>query len=350
MQTEAVRPADSDVTVAARKLLQMVLGYQTTAIITTVTRFGVPDLLAEGPRSATELAQATGADEGAMRRLLRAAVALEVLDKTGPDQYALTDVGILLRKDLNAMHGVASAVGKSAHTRPVEFLYDAVMECRSVVKDAIGMEIWEYWDSDPDTKAAMTEHLVEVNAQLAPVVIEKYDMTRFHRIIDVGGNQGFFLAALLEAAPQATGVLFDRPEVMAEAKQTMTAAGLADRVEFVGGNFLDEVPKGGDLYLLKGIFHDWPDESVARILDNCHRAAAPDSTLLVFEGIVRSDPPYDPLVHLMDINMLLMVNGCERTYEEFAGLLNTAGYEIGDVVPLPSMGYWPFHMIEATRR
>ena len=144
-------------------------------------------------------------------------------------------------------------------------------------------------------------------------MLKNYDLSRFRRVADVGGNEGFFLKYLLAGAPDATGVVFDRPEVMDGARETMAAAGLADRVEFVGGDFLEEVPAGGDLYVLKGILHDSSNASAHRVLTNCHDAAGPGTALIVLEGILSSDPPFDPIVQLIDINMLMMVNGRERS-------------------------------------
>jgi SAM-dependent methyltransferase len=216
-----------------------------------------------------------------------------------------------------------------------------------VAKDALGMEMWEYYDAHPETRATLTAHLDEVTVMVAPLVAKFFDLSRFTRIVDVGSNEGHFLSAILQAAPQARGVLFDRPEVMDAARAHMAERGLSDRVEFVGGDFRDEVPEGGDLYLLKGIMHDWDDEPAGKILANCHRASAPGSSLLSLEGIVRDQPPLEQMVHLIDLAMLLLVGGRERTRAEFDALFGGAGYRITSVVPLPMLPYFPYHIIEA---
>jgi hypothetical protein len=336
--------------IPARQVLKLVLGYQISGVVHVITRLTIPDHLADGPRSAAELAEATGGHPDAILRLMRCGVSLGLFDQASPTTFAINPLSQCLRSDAHSVYGVALAGGKTAHTRPVEHLLTAVTENRSVVKDAIGMEIWDYWDANPETKAAMTEHLVEVNAAVGPAVRAAYDFTSARRIVDVGGNEGFFLAHLLDAAPDAVGVLFDRPEVMEDARKTMASQGLADRVEFVGGDFLDSIPASGDLFVLKGILHDSSNEAAARVLANCHAAAAPGSTLLLLEGILSDKPPFDPIVHLIDINMLVMVNGRERTLTEFTDLLDAAGYDFVRTVPLPSTGYWPFHLIEARRR
>jgi len=332
------------------EVMRMGLGFQVSAIIATAARLGLADLLADGPRTSVELAEATGAHPSSLRRFLRACMAHGLLAAAGDDTFAQTPVSACLRTGAKSMHGFALGMGQKAHLRPFEHLYEGVMENRPVAKDALGMEMWEYYDANPEARATLTEHLDEVTAEVAPQTVRRYDLSRFERIVDVGANQGYFLAAMLDAAPKATGILFDRPEVMDAAREVIGARGLTDRVEFVGGDFLEEVPKGGVLYLLKGILHDWDDEPAGRILANCHRAANPGSTLLSFEGIVRSEPPLDPLVHLIDISMLLLVGGRERTRAEFDALFGAAGYRISQVIPLPSLAYFPYHIIEAKRQ
>lgn len=331
------------------KILRMGLGYQVTALIAVTARLGIADHLAQGTKSADELAALTGAHPVALRRFLRACVAFELVEMVGDGQYTLTPEGMCLRSDKKSLHGFALGTGQPAHLRPFEYLYEAIMECRPVAKDALGMEMWEYYDAHPEAKSTLTEHLDEVTAELAPHVVTNVDLSKYSRIVDVGGNQGHFLSTLLAAATGATGILYDRPEVMADARAAIAARGLNDRVEFVAGDFLEWVPAGGDLYLIKGCLHDWPDESVARILKNCHQAAAPGSTLLSLEGIVPSRPPYDQIVPLIDLAMLLLVGGRERTREEFDTLFRGAGYQIERAIALPTLGYFPYHVILAAR-
>jgi SAM-dependent methyltransferase len=325
----------------------MGLSYQVTALVAVTARLGLADLLADGPKSSGELAAQTGAHPQALLRFLRACSAYGLCKITGPDMFALTPEGACLRSDARSLHGFALGMGQAAHLRPFEHLYDGIMENRPVAQDALGMPMWEYYDAHPEAKATLTEHLDEVTSELAPHVVGNVDLTAFSRIVDVGGNQGHFLSAILEAAPKATGILFDRPEVMADARENMAAKGLTDRVELVAGDFLESVPEGGDLYLIKGVLHDWDNDSASRILANCHQAAAPGSTLLSLEGIVRSEPPLDQIVHLIDLSMLLLVGGRERTKAEFDELFESAGYNIAETIALPTLGYFPYHIIIA---
>lgn len=325
----------------------MGLSYQVTALIAVAARLGIADLLTDGPKSSGELAAQTGAHPQALLRFLRACSAYGLVELAGPDKFALTPEGACLKSDARSLHGFALGMGQAAHLRPFEFLYQGIMENRSVAEEALGMPMWAYYDAHPEAMATLTEHLDEVTAELAPHVAANVDLEPYQRIVDVGGNQGHFLSAILDAAPKATGILFDRPEVMDDARETLAARGLIDRVELVGGDFLEFVPEGGDLYLIKGVLHDWDDDGASKILANCHRAAAPGSTILSLEGIVRAEPPLDQVVQLIDLSMLLLVGGRERTKAEFDALFGSVGYKISDTIALPTLGYFPYHIILA---
>jgi SAM-dependent methyltransferase len=343
-------PTDSAAEPPPLQIMRLGLGYQATALVATFTRLGLPDHLADGPKKADELAALSGAHPVSMLRFLRAVASFGLCDIIEGHTFAPTPLSECLRSGPNSLRGFAMGMGQVGHLRPFEHLYTGVMENRPVAKDALGMEMWEYYDTHPETRATLTAHLDEVTAMVAPLVAKNFDLSRFTRIVDVGSNEGHFLAAILQAAPQASGVLFDRPEVMDAARANMDERGLSDRVEFVGGDFREEVPAGGDLYLLKGIMHDWDDEPAGKILANCHRAGQPGSTLLSLEGIVRDQPPLEPMVHLIDLAMLLLVGGRERTRAEFDALFGNAGYRIENVVPLPMLPYFPYHIIEAKRQ
>jgi SAM-dependent methyltransferase len=332
------------------QVMRLGLGYQASALLATVARLGIADHLADGPKTAAEMAVLTGAHPESLLRMLRAAAAFGLCEIVDAKTFGPTALSQCLRAGPNSLQGFALGMGQPGHLRPFEHLYQGVMENRSVAKDALGMEMWEYYDAHPETRATLTAHLDEVTAMVAPLVGKHYDLSRFTRIVDVGSNEGHFLSAILQSAPKATGVLFDRPEVMDAARATMTARGLADRVEFVGGDFRESVPEGGDLYLLKGIMHDWDNGPAREILANCHRAARPDGVLLSLEGIVRDEPPLEPMVHLIDLAMLLLVGGRERTRAEFDELFGSAGWHIAQVIPLPTLMYFPYAIIEAKRQ
>jgi SAM-dependent methyltransferase len=334
----------------AAQLIQMVLSYQVTQIVSTVAQLGLADRLTTGPRSSAELARATGADPDGLLRLLRAATTVGLIIECEADWFALTPVGACLATNAQpaSLRDFAMALAAPGHWLPCGRLFDAVMTGRSTTTAALGTGIWDYYQEHPEEDATFARAMGNLSASISLEVAACYDVTPFTRIVDVGGSQGGLLATLLEAAPQATGVLFDRPEVIAKARPVISARGLAERVELVGGDFFTEVPPGGDLYVLKSVLHDWDDAHALRILANCHRAARPGSTLLLVEGIVPTEPGPSPL-HLRNLLMLVQLGGRERTCEQHRALVEAAGYRLEQVIsPRPGSQY-ELSLLEAHR-
>ncbi len=171
-----------------------------------------------------------------------------------------------------------------------------------------------------------------------------YDFSAVRTVADVGGAHGVLLAAVLQANPATRGILFDLPHVIETAKEVLDAQGLADRCELVSGDFFEAVPAGADLHLLKQILHDWNDEQSTRLLSNCHRSLTAGGKLLLVEMVIPADNRPSP-AQAMDLNMLVLLGGRERTEEEYRRLLDGAGFRLEQVIPTHS----PFSVIEATR-
>jgi hypothetical protein len=169
------------------------------------------------------------------------------------------------------------------------------------------------------------------------------------RVVDVGGGQGVLLQRVLEAHPHLYGVVFDRPGVTEAARTRLAEAGLSRRCEVVGGDFFAGVPAGGDAYVLSWILHDWDDEAAARILRNCRAAMSDDGRLLVLELVL--SPPNEPhpptaadrLARTLDLEMLAVVGGRERTEAEFRALFGRAGFGLARVLALEGL---PWCVIE----
>ena len=166
-------------------------------------------------------------------------------------------------------------------------------------------------------------------------MVAGYDFAGARTVVDVGGGQGALLAAVLAAHPQARGVLFDQPEVVAGAAPLLRAAGVADRCAVVGGSFFEAVPDGGDVYLLSRVIHDWDDAQATTILRACRRAMGPAARLLLVERVLAPGNTPDPN-RFSDLNMLVMLGGQERTAAEFAALYQAAGFRLTRVLPLPA--------------
>ena len=334
------------------QVIQMITGYWVSQVCAAAARLGLADHLADGSATIPELAEVTSADPDGLGRLLRAAATIGLVIEHDGGRFSLTPLGAEFTGDQDAgsLRDVAIALTAPGHWLPWGRLPEAVVSGQPQDTAALGTDVWAYYATHPEERACFARAMSSISAEASAAVLACWDATRFRRVIDIGGSQGILLAGLLDAAPFATGVLFDRPEVAQGARAALAARGLAGRVEVVAGDFLDEVPPGGDLYLLKSVLHDWDDQRALQILRNVHRAAQPGTSLAVIEGPLPSRPS-PSYMHLMNLLMLVELNGRERTIEDYASLLEQAGYRLQRTVPTTGAGWgYPWTVIEAVRQ
>lgn len=327
------------------QMMQILFGMWVTQIASAVGQLGVADLIARGKVSADELAAECAADPEALYRLLRAAASIGLCYETAPRHFALTPMGETLRSDVpNSLLDILIAETMPGHWLPWGRLADAVRHGGPITQEILGSDTWSYYAANPGEAQRFARGMGNLSAIASEEVAHVYDPGEAACIVDVGGSEGVLLRGFLKRVPKARGILFDRPEIAEVAQRAIEASGFGDRIDVAGGDFFAEVPAGGDLYLLKHILHDWPDDKCEEIVRNIHRAAMPGSRLLVIEMLLPDTPGPSP-VPLMDINMLVMVGGRERTVAEFGALLARGGYAVERVVPTPGV----FSVIEARR-
>lgn len=328
---------------AIREVMRLVNGDCAAQAVAAATELGVPDALADGPRSAEALAEAVGADADALYRLLRVLSGLGVLEERDGRVFALTERGDLLRAGVpGTLRGMALMMGAPWRRRAYSELAECVRTGHSAFERLYGG--YAYYRDDPEAGRVFDEAMADSSTVFMEPLVRGYDFTPFRTIVDVGGGQGRLLAAALAAHPEGRGVLFDLPRVVAGAGEALERAGVAGRCELVGGDFLSAVPDGGDVYLLANILHNWDDEHAARILANCAAAMRPDGRVLLVEGIMpeRCDRPVS--VTFIDLEMLVMhEGGRQRTAGELDGLLRGAGLRLAGVRPGE-----PYSLLEAT--
>lgn len=316
----------------------MMMGLWVSQILATTARLGVADAIANGKTSSDDIAREAGADPSTLYRLLRAAASTGLVAETAPRTFALTPLGECLRTDTpGSLRDLVIAECAPGHWLPWGRLYDAVKGGKSVAAETLGMDVWEYYAKNHEEGLSFARGMGNLSALVSQDVARLYDTSPFKTIVDVGGSQGILLRGLLAQNKNARGILFDLPEVVADAKPD-------DRIDIVSGSFMENVPSGGDLYLLKSILHDWPDEKCATILANIHKAAPAGAKLLVVEMLLPDQPEPSP-VTFMDMNMLVMLNGRERTAADFRKLLGDAGFNVVRVIPTGGT----FSLIEAER-
>lgn len=324
-------------------MLQMISGFWISRAICVVTELGIPDLLNQGPQSAANLASATNTHAPSLNRILRALVSVGVFEETDDGHFALTPLSETLQT------GVPGSIRSFAISELGGEHYDAWRELIQSVKTGeiafdhvFGMDIWEFFQKNPENARIFNDSMTGMTAATNEAILSRYVFSGIRKLVDVGGGHGGLITSILEAHPEMRGVLFDAPSVIQGAQPRIEAAGLADRCETLGGDFFQSVPAGGDGYLLKWIIHDWNDERATTILRNCRNAISSDGKLMLVDVVI--PPGREPhFGKFIDLNMLVMTGGLERTEEEFRRLLTASGFRLVRVVNTDS----PISIIEA---
>jgi hypothetical protein len=212
-------------------------------------------------------------------------------------------------------------------------LFPALRDGGSAFEHVHGTGLFDYLASHPDKEAEFQGSMMARSRQEAAAVIAAYDFEGFRRVVDVGGGYGILLSAILTATPTLRGLLFERPEVVDRAREQLSTRGLLSRCDVVAGDFFVSVPAEGDAYVLSRVIHDWDDAAAARILANCRAAMAANAKLLLVEAVVPPRAHEQPGAIRMDLHMLTLLRGRERTVGEYQALLGEAGLELQRVVP-----------------
>ena len=321
---------------ASRQLHRLVTGYQVTQAVHVAATLGLSDLLADGPKSAAELAEATGADARSLTRLMRALAAVGLYVRDGDKRFANTDLGDAFRADApRSVAGWARLVGRPFHWQTYASLEHSIRTGENAFEAVHGESVWDYLTNYPGEQKIFDEAMTALSQVVAEEVVDAYDFGRFGTVVDVGGGRGMLLAAVLSRYPSVGGVLFDQPDVVAGAHELLSAAGVSQRCRVVGGSFFDSIPGGGDAYLLKSVIHDWPDAESVQVLRSCRRSIPAHGRLLLVEQLLDESP--DPVrTAFSDLTMLVVAGGQERTTDEYGSLLAAAGFDLTRTVPTGS--------------
>jgi hypothetical protein len=256
-----------------------------------------------------------------------------VYERRDDGTLALTELGQTLRSDVpGSMAAWARFIGRPYYWQAWTGLEHSVRTGENAFTAVHGTSVWEYRTVRPDEERIFDAAMTGLSAAVATAVAEAYDFGTVDRLVDVGGGRGHLLAAALRRHPALRGILFDQPAVVARAGEVLSGAGVADRCEIVGGSFFESVPDGGEVYLLKSVIHDWPDEESVAILAVCRRSVPPNGRLLLVEQLLEEGP--DPVrTAFSDLNMLVAPGGRERTRAEYDTLLAAAGFRLERAVP-----------------
>ena len=313
-------------------LLKMMTGYWQAKALAVAAELGLADLLREGPRTTASLAEICDVDADSLHRLLRALASAGVFAQTEEGSFALTPMAELLRSDrLDSMRALARMYG-SEQFRAWGGLMDSVRDGAPAFDHVFGTSYFTYLAAHPDASSIFNDAMTGWTAQLADAVVAAYDFAGPGVVVDVGGGTGLLLATILKAAPALRGTLFELSHVAERAGAYLRAAPIGDRYSVVAGDFFEAVPGGGSFYILAQILHDWDDDHCGKILRNCRQAMSPGAKLLIIEQVI---PPHNEpsLGKWLDLHMLVLLGGRERTESGYASLLEAADLRLDRVIP-----------------
>lgn len=318
---------------ARATLLRIGLGFAAAQSLSVAADLGIADLLAPGPQTVEALAAATGTDPGALRRLMRLLAAEGIFAEEASGSFAQTPLSDALRADASGSpRDFLRMIGREPFLAWGPLL-DAVRTGRPSFELVFGAPRFDWLAQNPEAAALFQAAMVALSRDVIDPIAAAYEFGDLGVVVDVGGGHGSLLSAVLARHPGVKGILFDLPEGIAAAEAGL--GGPLPRCELVAGDFFESVPEGADVYLMKKVLHDWSDDDAARILVNCRRAMAHGGRVLVAETLVPPGNAPDP-IKVMDVNMLVVTGGRERTADEFAALFARADLVAGRILPAGS--------------
>lgn len=321
---------------AHEQIIQMALAHQVSNIIRVAAELKLADLLADGPKTAEELAAPTGTHAPSLYRFLRTASCMGLFCEDAKHRFAATSLAEPLRTDTTgSLRTSVLSITGPMFTRSLQGLLYSLQTGKSSFEKEFGMPIFDWLPQHPEEAAHFSDLMIGFHGPETGAVAEAYDFTGLGTLADVGGATGNMLTAILARYPGLCGVLFDLPHNAAAAAELIAARGMTDRIRFQSGSFFEEVPTGADAYLMSHIIHDWSEEQCLTILGNCRKAMKPDGRLLIVEMVIPDGNDFHT-GKLGDMIMLTIPGGQERTAAEYSDLLGKAGFRMERVVPTAS--------------
>jgi len=326
-------------------LFEMATAYWLSQAIYVAAKLGIADLLRNGPQSCVALATSTGSDAPSLFRLMRALSSVGIFAHLGRGHFALSRLAERLQTGVHgSLRAMVITIGE-IHYQACGSLLHSVQTGSPAFNTVFGASLFDYLQQNTDAADAFNQGMANVSSMLAYAVLMAYDFAGISSIVDVGGGQGKLLEKILQFNPDITGTVFDTASTIEGAQQGFGGDVRKRRCSYVVGDFFTSVPQGADAYLLCGVIHDWDDRRALRILRNCRRAMTEKGRLLIVDMVV-PDTDATSFSKLLDLNMLAMTGGRERTQAEFRALLDAADYKLTRIIPTMA----PQSIIEAVTK
>jgi len=301
-------------------------------ILGRLIRAGVPDLLEGGAIHAADLASQTGLHPLATVRAMRALTALGVFREVAPSIFVNTKVSSLFRNAPGCIRNYALHVTSDQFVKTCAALGHSLETGQSAHDDALGQQCWEYLRDHPDDNVAFNRGLAEIRKDEQAAIAAAYDWTGVTSVADIGAGVGSLMASIIAANPGVRGILFDRPDVLPDTDHLLTARGVRDRCELVGGSFFEPLGVEAEVWILSQVLHDWSDAECRRILTRCRERMKFGHRLLVVEMVPVPGQP-DQAIAVLDMRMLMFFGEArQRTKDEYIELFAATGFNLTRVM------------------
>lgn len=332
MKVESVKPPKSSADPGAlhKKMMQLLSSLWVTQAIGSFARMGLADAMEQGADDATSIAAPRGLNVDRVYRLLRALSTVGIVTEGMGGKFALTPLGKMLTTNApNSMKTSAELL--TEYNGEIWGKLDGALKGGIAFEALKGQQLFPWLHANPKEGARFQRMMVEVHSPETPAIVAAYDFSQFKRIVDVGGGHGMLLSAIIAAHPSVQGTLFDLQEGIEAAKRG--AGGPLPGVTFVAGDvFTTPVPEGADAYLFRHLLHDYDDDDCIKMLQNVRKQMKPGSRILVLEKTVPTDDTPGP-GRWLDVHVMLLTGGRERTEEEYRTLFAKAGFKLSRVLP-----------------
>ena len=347
LRGDAPRPGPLGEVPAVERLNQMLTGLFLARSVFLSAELGLADQLKDGPLPLSELATRTNSNPDALYRMLRALAAAGVFEEQPGRHFANSEISTFLRSDVpGSLYAVARWVGDGAGWAAWGRLDHSVRTGAPAFDAHFGCDCFSYMQRHPRTLDVFQAAMTSYSALTGGAVAQAYDFSTTGTLLDVGGGHGSLLGFILDRWAEPSAILYDRPEVIAQAEPSVRSGPHASRIRLEAGDFFERVPEGADTIIMKHILHDWSDERCSVVLANCHRSLSRGGRLLVVDSVL-TDQPESAFAKFLDLEMLVLTpGGRERTRDELQGLLGRSGFELRRVLATRS----PVSIVEAFAR
>jgi O-methyltransferase domain len=307
------------------QMVEFLDGLVMAYMLHAIAEIGVADQVTDGPLEVEKLAERTGTNADALYRVLRAVASKGVFTEVSPRTFGLTPLAATLRSDVDdSMRDAFRMQGQPSMREAYAAIGHSMRTGKPAFEHVHGTTLYSYLAERPELSKLFSSSMGNAARQMQRPAIDAYDLSDVRRLIDIGGAHGHLVAAVLSRYPEMRGVVFDLPHVVPGAADVLAEAGVADRAELVSGDYLQAVPAQGDAYTVSHVLHQLSDAEAVTVLTNIRKVMAPVSRVLVIDPVI----PEGDLPHpgkFMDIRMLMLSRGRDRTEPELTELFERAG-------------------------